>query len=126
MLDLLPWIYLVNAVFLICHEIDSAYWREWELFKLKGGPSGFVIIHLPLIFLVLLGLALLLERSRAGLFFSLILSLAGLFAFSIHAYFIKKGRPEFNTPASLFILWAALGLSIIQGVMTVSVLAGSA
>lgn len=32
-LSLLFWIYLVNAVLLINHEIDSAYWQEWKLFS---------------------------------------------------------------------------------------------
>ena len=27
--DTLFWLYLVNAVILIVHEIDSAYWKEW-------------------------------------------------------------------------------------------------
>jgi hypothetical protein len=45
MFDLLTWIYLVNATLLIVHEIDSAYWKEWELFKLPGGAGGFVILH---------------------------------------------------------------------------------
>ena len=36
MTDLLVWLYLTNAVLLINHEIDSAYWKEWELFKLPG------------------------------------------------------------------------------------------
>lgn len=26
------WLYLANATVLITHEIDSAYWHEWELF----------------------------------------------------------------------------------------------
>jgi hypothetical protein len=34
MSDLIFWLYLTNAVLLINHEIDSAYWKEWEIFKL--------------------------------------------------------------------------------------------
>jgi len=26
----LLWLYLANAVLLITHEIDSAYWKEWD------------------------------------------------------------------------------------------------
>ncbi len=37
MSDLLFWLYLTNAAILICHEIDSAYWREWELINLPRG-----------------------------------------------------------------------------------------
>jgi hypothetical protein len=33
MADLLFWLYLVNSVLLINHEIDSAYWKEWDLFR---------------------------------------------------------------------------------------------
>ena len=31
-MDLLFWTYLINAVILINHEIDSAYWQEWKFF----------------------------------------------------------------------------------------------
>lgn len=46
--DILLWLYVVNTVLLINHEIDSAYWHEWELFNMKGGVEGFLLIHLPL------------------------------------------------------------------------------
>ncbi len=54
--DLLLWLYLTNAVLLINHEIDSAYWKEWELFRLPGGIAGFLLLHFPLLFIVLYGL----------------------------------------------------------------------
>ena len=37
-------VYLINATLLICHEIDSAYWREWELFHIPGGSIVFVML----------------------------------------------------------------------------------
>ena len=49
------WLYLANAILLIIHEIDSAFWKEWELFKLPGGINGFLILHFPLLFLILYG-----------------------------------------------------------------------
>ena len=124
MLDILFWIYLINSVLLINHEIDSAYWKEWDIFKLPGGITGFMIIHLFLIFFVLYGLILVFQQSFAGLIFSLLLSLSGMFAFTIHIFFIKKGRNEFNTPISLFILTATLIVSIIQAVTTIYLLTG--
>jgi len=42
-------VYLANTTLLICHEIDFAYWREWELFHIPGGPIVFVTLHLPLV-----------------------------------------------------------------------------
>lgn len=56
MADALFWLYLSNSVFLINHEIDSAYWKEWELFNLPGGITGFLLIHFPLLICVLYGL----------------------------------------------------------------------
>ena len=98
MFDLLMWLYFFNSVLLVTHEIDSAYWKEWELFRLPGGITGFLIIHIPLLMFILYGLILISRGSYIGLFFSLILCLGGIFAFSIHTYFLKKGRDEFNIP----------------------------
>ena len=113
---------MVNSVLLITHEIDSAYWKEWELFKLSGGASGFLILHLPLVFLILYGLILVFKQSSVGLIFSLLLSFGGLFAFTIHTIFIKKGREEFKVPVSLFLLIATLTVSLIQAATTVYLL----
>lgn len=122
MFEILFWLYLVNAVLLINHEIDSAYWKEWELFKLPGGITGFLVIHFPLLFLVLYGLILVYKQSDVGLIFSLLLSFGGLFAFGIHMFFIKKGREEFRIPISLFILVGTLIVSIVQAVITILLL----
>jgi len=119
MWELLFWLYLINAVLLINHEMDSAYWHEWKLFKLPGGMTGFLIVHFPLIFLVLYGLVLISHRSPAGLIYSGVLSFAGIFAFTIHTYFIRKGHKEFNVPVSLFILVATLIVSLIQAGVTI-------
>ena len=123
MADVLLWLYLLNSVLLINHEIDSAYWKEWELFKLPGGITGFLLLHFPLLIFVLYGLVLVSRQSPAGLVFSFILCLGGIFAFSIHTYFLKKGRNEFDTPISKFILFAVLILSIIQLSVTIYLIA---
>ena len=120
--NLLFWIYLSNAVLLINHEIDSAYWKEWELFRLPGGISMFLFLHFPLLFLVLGGLILVYTRSFAGLIFSLILSAGGLFAFFIHTYFISKGRPQFKTTLSIGILATTGILSAGQAVLTLIIM----
>jgi hypothetical protein len=117
MFEILFWLYMVNAVLLITHEIDSAYWKEWRLFKLPGGSTGFMLLHLPLVFLILWGLVWVFQHS--GLVFSLILSLCGIFAFTIHMIFIKKGRDEFNVPVSQFLLIATLCVSLAQAACTI-------
>jgi hypothetical protein len=122
MLKILFWIYLINIIFLIVHEIDSAYWKEWELFGIPGGIGGFLLLHFPMLFVILYGLVLLSGYSLAGLVISLIVSAGGIFAFYIHTYFIKKGRKEFKTPISLFILISTLALSIVQGLVTLYIM----
>ena len=119
MVDFLFWLYLLNSVLLINHEIDSAYWKEWELFRLPGGITGFLIIHFPLLLFILYGLVLVFRHSFWGLIFSAILCAGGIFAFAIHTYFLKKGRSEFDKPLSKFILLGTLIVSIVQLIVTV-------
>jgi len=115
-MDLLFWIYLTNAVILINHEIDSAYWQEWKLIKKNGkiGINGFLIIHFPLLFIVLLGLVLVYDHKFSGMIISLILSVCGLFAFFFHYYHLRKGKPEFNTIISKAMIISTLAISILQ------------
>jgi len=114
MSDVLLWLYLINSILLINHEIDSAYWKEWELFKLPGGITGFLLLHFPLLFFILWGLILLSRHSPWAPTFSLLLCLGGIFAFTIHTYFLRKGRPEFNKPISKLMLKSILIVSITQ------------
>jgi len=117
--DLFIWLYLTNAVLLINHEIDSAYWKEWEIFKLPGGITGFLLLHFPLLFIVLYGLVLIVRDSFWGFIYSLIISFGGIFAFIIHTYFLKQGRKEFDKPLSKLILVLTLLVSIVQMIVTI-------
>jgi hypothetical protein len=118
MFDILVWLYLINASLLIAHEIDSAYWKEWELFKLPGGAGFFVLLHVILVFIFLLGLVWLVQENSGGLVLSLILGVAGIGAFSIHTWFIRKGHQQFKTTVSQLVLIATLIASLIQVVLT--------
>lgn len=119
--EFLFWIYLFNAVILIVHEIDSAYWQEWKLMTPKddNGINGFLLLHIPMIFLILYGLVLISKGIYTGLIISFVLALSGIFAFFFHRYHMKKGRSEFNTPLSKSILYATLLISLLQIVPTI-------
>ncbi len=110
--ETLFWLYFVTAILLIDHEIDSAYWKEWQLFGLPGGLGLFLVLHIPILAFVLYGLILVYERSFTGLIFATVLSIGGVFAFSIHTFFLRKGRPEFRAPVSIAILIALLITSL--------------
>jgi uncharacterized membrane protein len=119
--SLLFWIYMTNAVILLVHEIDSAYWQEWKLLNRddKNGINGFLILHIPMVFLILLGLVYVYEDKFVGLIISLILSAGGLFAYFFHFYHLRKGRLEFNTIISKGIIISTLIISIFQIILTI-------
>lgn len=112
--DWLIWLYIANAALLINHELDSAYWREWQMMGLPGGIGFFLLIHLPLFGLVLWGLVLLARGQAAGLSYSLALGLIGLIACAVHGAFLLRGREEFRTFPSLALLAAVLVVSAAQ------------
>jgi FtsH-binding integral membrane protein len=120
--SVLFWIYLLNAVLIVNHEIESAYWKEWDLFKLPGKVTGFLIIHFPVLTLIILGSTLVYLQNTYGYIMSILLSVGGIFAFSAHTYFIKKGRPEFNLPISIFLLISILIVSLVQLVLSMHIL----
>ncbi|MBI3585739.1 MAG: hypothetical protein HY088_01255 [Ignavibacteriales bacterium] len=110
-------LYLLNATLLITHEIDSAYWKEWELFGIPGGIQLFLILNFLLLLAFLFGYKQLLLGTKSGYIFSLALAFGGIFAFVIHTYFILAGHAEFTPPISLVILIATLIVSLAQGLV---------
>jgi len=136
MLSVLIWIYVINLLLLINHEIDSAYWKEWNLFNslLKNKPpyltgkeeqkamNNFLVFNIIAIGLGLYGLVELIEGNFIGKIFSLLTGLVGIAAFMIHMFFIAKGRSEFKVPFSLFVLFTILIASLAQIVVTILVM----
>jgi len=108
-------LYLLNATVLITHEIDSAFWQEWELFGLPGGIQLFLVLNLLIILLVLYGQQALVRGKPAGILMSWVLVAGGLFAAGIHSYFILSGDLAFRQPMSVFLLGATFLLSLLQG-----------
>jgi hypothetical protein len=56
----------------------------------------------------------LVKGSFAGIVFSFIIALTGIFTFSIHMYFLSRGRKEFRVPFSIAILVSTLIVSIAE------------
>jgi|WetSurMetagenome_2_1015567.scaffolds.fasta_scaffold140229_1 hypothetical protein len=107
-------LYLLNFALLMAHEIDSAYWKEWDLFGIPGGIQVFVILNFILILAGLDGLRRLMRSHPSGQTFAYILAGAGIFAFAIHVAFIIAGHPEFQNPVSALLLGAILVVSVMQ------------
>lgn len=111
-------LYVLNSTLLIVHEIDSAYWKEWELFNIPGGISGFLLLHVPLVMLLLYGVVEVNLGTRLGYAINIFVALAGVFAFSIHSYFIRAGNNQFKTMTSQALLYSILVTSILQLILT--------
>ena len=111
-------LYLLNLALLFSHEIDSAFWKEWDLFGIPGDIQVFLFLNFLLLLAALFGFKKVLQGARSGKWFSLLLAGAGIFAFSIHSYFILPGRPEFTLPASITLLVLILIVSLVQGFLT--------
>ena len=113
-MNLRTFVYFLNSVLLIVHEIDSAYWKEWELFRLPGGSDGFLVLHIPLVSLLMYGLLEVSAGSKIGDAVYSIVAIGGLFAFSIHTYFLRQGDEKFRNKISRGLLLIILLVSIIQ------------
>ena len=105
-------LYWLTASLLIVHEIDSAYWREWELFGLPGGVEGFLAIHVALALVVLWGYGRVLGEARSGTWMSLGVGASGVATALVHGTFLARGAGQFRTPASL----AIIGATALAGV----------
>jgi len=107
-------LYLLNLALLATHEIDSAFWHEWDLFTLPGGIDLFLILNLVLLLLFLYGFEKVVKREKGAAPFSYLLAFSGIFAFVIHSVFILIGNPEFTSVISFGILLLTFVTSIAQ------------
>ena len=107
-------VYLSNLALLITHEIDSAFWHEWDLFQLPGGIQLFLLINLVLILIFLIGAESVISKEKNGKIFSYLLAISGILAFFIHLFFILKGNTEFLLPVSVLILLLIFITSVVQ------------
>lgn len=113
-------LYSVNFVLLTLHQIDSAYWKEWELFRLPTGNQANLFANLLLIPPVLLGFALVLDGHSLGNIFALGLGAVGITGAAVpHAIFLARGDQRFRQPASLMILAGVAVVSPAQIVVAI-------
>ena len=112
--DLPQSLFLLNSTVLLTHQIDAAYWHEWNLFHLPGGNQLNLILNLPIIALVLLAFLQVATRSPRQRLCHQFLASLGLLTVAIHSGFFLAGHTEFLQPMSLLLLAATLILSMAQ------------
>jgi hypothetical protein len=106
--------YVLNLTLLATHELDSAYWHEWEMFRLPGGIHFFLILHLLLLLVLIYGLVQVVHWARYARVFSYALAGAGLFALAAHMAFLALDFPQFRSSVSVGLLAAIHAVSVAQ------------
>ncbi|WP_428806921.1 DUF6713 family protein [Vibrio lamellibrachiae] len=106
--------YLATMSLLILHQIDAAYWKEWEMFYLPGGIQGFLFFNLLILPILLIGYKSIIISGENSVRYSMLCAGLGCLTFIIHAGFMFAGSPEFHLPASLLIIFLCLISSLLQ------------
>jgi hypothetical protein len=87
--------YILNFTLLFLHEIESGYEKEWEILKLPGKITGFLLLHIPIIFGFLYGLFCIIQFPHTKLLISIITGTVGFIPFLVHKVIINK-KEHFN------------------------------
>ena len=107
-------LFLANATVLVTHQIDAAYWHEWELFFIPGGNQVNLLLNIPIIALVMYSHGRVIANIQTGLAFYKLLAALGFLTVGIHAFFFLRGSASFAQPASVALLLATFVLSVWQ------------
>lgn len=111
-MKLITIIYMMNATLLLLHEIESAYEKEWEILRLPGKVSGFLLLHVPIIVVIFLGLIEIEKLSAIGLLLGIILGIGGIVPFLVHKLFVNRSG-HFNLLISNLIIYANVPVGIL-------------
>jgi len=113
-MSLLPALFIANATVLFVHQIDAAYWHEWELFHIPGGNQVNLLLNLPIVALVLLAHRQVTLASGYTIAAHRLLASLGLLTVFLHSGFLVFGSTQFLQPASIALLASTGLLSIAQ------------
>jgi hypothetical protein len=108
----MPRSYFWTMLSLILHQIDAAYWREWEMFHLPGGIQGFLVFNLVAIAVVLAGYRHVLLGTRQASRYAAVCAALGVGTFLIHAGFALAGLAQFHLPLSIAIIVLCLACAV--------------
>jgi len=106
--------YFATMFFFILHEIDAAFWREWEMFLIPGGIQGFLVFNIILLPIVIWGYRHVVLSSPKALSYAYLCAGLGLLTFLIHTGFFLAGYEQFELPLSIAVIFGCLLGSLWQ------------
>jgi hypothetical protein len=107
-------LYILNATLLLLHEIESGFAREWEILKLPGKITGFLLLHIPIILIMFYGLLEIDKQTQTGLVIGVIAGIGGIIPFIVHKILVKR-KNHFNLLISNIVIY----LNILTGIGTI-------
>jgi len=107
--------YFATLSVLIFHQIDAAYWKEWEMFNLPGGIQGFLVFNIIAVSVLLNGFMHVISNTARAKMYSYLCAGLGIITFLIHCGFVITGYDQFSLPLSMVII----GLCFIFGLWLV-------
>ncbi len=106
--------YLTTLCLLIFHQIDAAYWHEWEMFYLPGGIQLYLVFNIIVLPVLLMGYKSVIVGSDSRYRYSYLCAVLGILTFTIHAIFLLFSYEQFTLPLSLLLIVACLVSAIWQ------------
>jgi len=111
---MLGFFYILNIIILILHEIESGYEKEWEILKLPVKLTGFILLHIPILFLFFYGLYFIILYPQTRAIISIISGSIGFIPFLVHKVIINK-KEHFNKTISNILIFG----NIITGIILI-------
>jgi len=111
---MLVFFYILNVTILILHEIESGYEKEWEILKLPIKLTGFIVLHIPILFLFFYGLYFIIRYPETRAIISILTGSVGLIPFLVHKVIVKR-KEHFNKTISNILIFG----NIITGVILI-------
>lgn len=108
----------LNLAFVMAHQADAAYWKEWEMFALPGGIQLFNVFNLAAFLVLLWCFAALVRRRADGLRGSYVIATLSGIVLPIHLGFAVAGFTQFHLPVSIALIVGTFVTSIWQLVLT--------
>ena len=102
----------LNLALLATHQVDAAFWHEWEVFGVPGGIHFFLVFNILAVFALALGLVTIAKQSKGARLASRLSAGLGLVTVAIHAVFLVLDPVAFWDVLSISIL-VATGLNAV-------------
>lgn len=102
----------LNLALLATHQVDAAFWHEWDVFGAPGGIHFFLVFNVIAVVALAFGLVTITAQRRGARLAAQLSAGTGLLTVAIHAAFLVIDHVAFWDVLSIGIL-AAIGANAV-------------